>query len=47
MLTPELVELLAGAPVPLSNRRLIVVDGQPGCGKSTAETVLAADPGSQ
>ncbi|SOC47218.1 AAA domain-containing protein [Blastococcus aggregatus] len=40
--TPELVELLAGAPVALRNRRLVVVDGQPGCGKSTALAVLAA-----
>jgi hypothetical protein len=42
VITPELVELLAGAPVALGNRRLVVVDGQPGCGKSTAQAVLAA-----
>ncbi|MGZ4501972.1 MAG: ATP-binding protein, partial [Nocardioidaceae bacterium] len=27
---------------PLRNRRLVIVDGQPGCGKSTAQAVLAA-----
>jgi hypothetical protein len=42
VITPELTELLAGAPVALRNRRLVIVDGQPGCGKSTALAVLAA-----
>ena len=42
VMTPELGELLTLARTPLRNRRLVIVDGQPGCGKSTALAVLAA-----
>lgn len=40
-LTEPLELLLGAAPIALANRRIICVDGQPGCGKTVALDVLA------
>lgn len=42
VITPELERLLNAARTVMSNRRLISMPGAPGCGKSTAQAVLAA-----
>ena len=41
VLTPELVEMQQIAPGVLRRRRIIVIDGAPGCGKSIAKAILA------
>ncbi len=42
VISPELDKLLTLAPAQLARRRLVLIDGEGGCGKTTAVSALAA-----